>query len=244
MKHEHTWIYLEAKKTKKADLEELKPLLQSIGLTLSLAIVTLAFEAKQYTADQKVDLIVSTNLAEELIDVPATDIPPPPPASVQLPQIVEVADEEKVVDQLEVTFDTEVSTDTRVQEITITEAGPVEETDAEKIDQIFLVVEEGAMPKNGMAAFYKLAGENIRYPAQARRMNVEGKVFVEFVVSRDGTLTDIKVVKGIGSGCDEEAVRIVSLSPPWNPAKQRGKPVRQRIVLPIFFKLYRGAGSN
>jgi protein TonB len=240
MKHNHAWIYLEPKKTKKADLEELKPLLKSIGLAVSLCLVVLAFEVKQYDQEKVVDLIAANNVVEEIIEVPPTDIPPPPPSAVQLPQIVEVANEEQIIEQVQVSFDIEVNTDTRLQDIVLSDPGPVEEVETEKADQIFLVVEETAVPKEGLEAFYKFASENIHYPAQARRMGVEGKVFVEFVVSKDGTLTDIKVVKGIGSGCDEEAVRVVSMAPSWNPAKQRGKPVKQRIVLPIFFKIYKG----
>jgi protein TonB len=88
-----------------------------------------------------------------------------------------------------------------------------------------------------MQAFYEYVGKKLKYPAQARRMNIEGKVFVEFVVNRDGSLVDVKVMKGIGAGCDEEAVRVIQSAPAWKPGKQRGKPVRQRMVLPITFKL-------
>jgi len=98
-------------------------------------------------------------------------------------------------------------------------------------------VEVSAAPKNGLTEFYKSIGKQIIYPAQARRMRVEGKVFVEFVVGRDGKLENVTVIKGIGAGCDEEAVRIIQNSPPWNPGKQRGKPVKQKMVLPIIFKL-------
>ena len=98
-------------------------------------------------------------------------------------------------------------------------------------------MEETATPKGGMSAFYKYVGDKMKYPAQARRMGIEGKVFVEFVINRDGSITDVKAIKGIGAGCDEEAVRVVQSAPPWNPGKQRGKPVRQRYVVPITFKL-------
>ncbi|HEX6890078.1 MAG TPA: energy transducer TonB, partial [Chryseolinea sp.] len=104
-------------------------------------------------------------------------------------------------------------------------------------DQIFLVVEETAAPTGGMPAFYEYVGKKLKYPAQARRMGIEGKVFVEFVIERDGTITDVKAIKGIGAGCDEEAVRVLQSAPKWKPGKQRGKPVRQRMVLPIAFKL-------
>jgi protein TonB len=98
-------------------------------------------------------------------------------------------------------------------------------------------VEETAAPIGGMPAFYEFVGKKLKYPAQARRMGVEGKVFVEFVIERDGTITDVKAIKGIGAGCDEEAVRVLQSAPKWKAGKQRGKPVRQRMVLPIAFKL-------
>lgn len=75
------------------------------------------------------------------------------------------------------------------------------------------------------------------YPHRAQRMGIEGWVFVEFVVERDGSLTDIKVVKGIGGGCDDEAIRVISQAPKWNAGKQRGRSVRVRMVMPIMFKL-------
>ncbi len=68
-------------------------------------------------------------------------------------------------------------------------------------------------------------------------MNLDGRVFIEFVVEKDGSLTDVKVVKGIGGGCDEEAVRVISQAPKWRPGKQRGRAVRVRMVMPIMFKL-------
>jgi periplasmic protein TonB len=109
----------------------------------------------------------------------------------------------------------------------------------EEVEKIFLVVEQPAAPRDGLAAFYKDVSQRIIYPPPARRMGVEGKVFVEFVVERDGSLTQFQVVKGIGAGCDEEAVRVIQGAPSWIPGKQRGKPVRQRMVLPIHFILAR-----
>jgi protein TonB len=76
-----------------------------------------------------------------------------------------------------------------------------------------------------------------KYPAQARRMGIEGKVFVEFVINKDGSIVDVRAMKGIGAGCDELAVKVVQEAPKWKPGKQRGKPVRQKMVLPITFKL-------
>ena len=88
-----------------------------------------------------------------------------------------------------------------------------------------------------MAAFYQYVSKHMEYPTQARRMGVQGKVFVQFVVDKDGSLSDVKVLKGIGSGCDKEAVSIIENAPKWNPGKQRGRPVKVRMVIPIVFQL-------
>ena len=100
----------------------------------------------------------------------------------------------------------------------------------------FIFVEEEPVPVNGLKSFYRELSEKIKYPAQARRMNIEGKVFVEFIVSKKGEPTDFKIVKGIGAGCDEEAIRVIALSK-WEPGKQRGIPVRVKMVMPVYFKL-------
>lgn len=103
---------------------------------------------------------------------------------------------------------------------------------------IFTIVEESATPEGGIEAFFKFIAQEIKYPAEARQKGIEGRVFVEFIVNKDGTISNVKPVKGIGAGCDEEAARVVSLSPTrWNPGKQRGQVVRQRMVLPITFKM-------
>ena len=112
-----------------------------------------------------------------------------------------------------------------------------DEPEEEVAETIFTIVEDPASPVGGNEAFYRFIYDNIKYPTQARRMGIEGKVFVQFVVEKDGTLTDVQAVKGIGAGCDEEAVRVVKAHPKWNPGKQRGQPVKQRIIIPITFKL-------
>jgi len=223
---------MEAKKTESADLTKKTSFFFSIGLLVTLALVFTAFEWKQYE-ENLIDLQgKSTNTFEEMLEVPPTEQPPPPAPIIQQPQIVEVPDEEEIKEDLNLKFDVEVTEETKVEEVVV---APVEEK--ENVDEIFSVVEESANPKGGYPAFYKFVGEKIKYPAQARRMGIEGKVFVEFVVNRDGTIVDVKAIKGIGAGCDEEAVRIVQSAPAWTPGKQRGKPVRQKMVIPITFKL-------
>lgn len=100
----------------------------------------------------------------------------------------------------------------------------------------FIFVENMPMPEGGYEVFYNLLSSNINYPTKARNKNAEGRVFVEFVVNIEGTPVNLKVLKGIGNGCDEEAMRVLSLAK-WTPGKQRGRAVPVKMVVPIFFKL-------
>ena len=105
---------------------------------------------------------------------------------------------------------------------------------------VFTVVEELPEFEGGMDAFYRYIANEMKYPLQARQQGVEGRVDVQFVVEKNGTLSDVKAVKGIGAGCDDEAVRVVQNSPAFKPGSQRGRVVRVRMVLPIVFKLDHG----
>ena len=223
---------MELKKSEKADLTKTSTLFFSLGLTLTLGIILTAFEWKEMEEQAELLAGKTTNTADEIMEVPPTDIPPPPPPQIQQPQVVEVPDEEEIEEEIEVNLDVEMTEETKVEQIEIKVEEPKED-----VDEIFSIVEETATPKGGMAAFYKFVGSKLKYPPQANRMGVEGKVYVEFVINRDGSIVDARVVRGIGAGCDEEAVRVVASSPAWNPGKQRGKAVRQKYTLPIIFKL-------
>lgn len=223
---------MEVKKTEKADLTNKSMFFFSIGLFVTMSITVLVFEDK--TFDEQVELIArNSDVADEVMDVPVTDQPPPPPPQVQQPQVVEVPDEEEIEEEIQVNLDVEMTDDTKVEHIEIKQEEEVKEDE----NQIFTIVEEQAQPVGGMAAFYAYVREKMKYPAQARRMQVEGRVFCEFVVNRDGTLQDVKVIRGIGAGCDEEAIRVIQAAPPWKPGKQRGKAVRSKFNLAIIFKL-------
>lgn len=113
-----------------------------------------------------------------------------------------------------------------------------EEDEEEEVTQtIFTVIEESAMFPGGQEELMKYISENLIYPQKARETGTQGLVYVTFVVERDGSLTDIKILRDIGSGCGEEAVRIVKSMPKWIPAKQRGKAVRMQFNLPVKFTL-------
>ena len=103
--------------------------------------------------------------------------------------------------------------------------------------EVFEVVEQQPEFKGGMEAFYHYLGNEIKYPLQARRMGIEGKVQVQFVVEKDGAISNVQAIEGIGAGCDKEAVRVVENADPFTPGKQLGMPVRVQMVLPVTFKL-------
>ena len=223
---------MEVKKHPQADLTRKTGLFLNIGLVVSLIFCITAFEWKFYDDSGSVDLGQVNDDFEELAEIPPTQQPPPPPPKIQQPQIIEVPDEEEIEEEIEIDLDVEISEETVIEEVEFEEPAEEEET-----DEIFTIVEQQPEPAGGMSAFYAYVGKRIKYPSQARRMGVEGRVFVQFVVERDGTIQDVQAVKGIGAGCDEEAVRIVKSHPKWKAGKQRGKPVRVRMILPITFRL-------
>jgi protein TonB len=106
-----------------------------------------------------------------------------------------------------------------------------------KNDEIFRIVEQAPEYRGGVAAMSAFLQKNLKYPSSASRAGIEGKVFVEFTVGTDGKIENVTTIKGIGFGCDEEAVRVVKLMQNWIPGKQSGSPVRVRFTLPIAFQL-------
>ena len=223
---------MEAKKTPKADLARMSGMFMNLGLAISVGIVLFAFEYKSYDDGALKDLGSVDDEFEELLDIPITEQPPPPPPPpVEQPVIQEVPDEVEI-EEIEVNFDVDVKEETVIKEVVIAEA-PVEE----KADEIFDVVETMPTPPGGMEGWNKYLSQNLKYPTQARRMGIEGTVYVVFVVNTDGSIQDVEILRGIGGGCDEEAMRVVKAAPNWEPGKQRGRPVRVKMRLPIRFKL-------
>ena len=225
---------MEAKKTPKADLTRKSGMFLNLGLAVAVGITLAAFEYKSGDDGALKDLGQVSDNFEEILDIPVTEQPPPPPPPpIEQPVIKEIPDEVKIEDKIEVNFDVDVKETTVIKEVVIADV-PVP---VEIVDEIFDVVETQPSPPGGMSAWNKYLSDNLKYPTQARRMGVEGSVIVVFVVNTDGSIQDVEVLRGIGGGCDEEAVRVVKGAPKWEPGKQRGRPVRTRMRLPIRFKL-------
>ena len=117
---------------------------------------------------------------------------------------------------------------------------PVAEVTGETVegdDVIFTVLEQPAEFAGGIEALKKFLQENMVYPGAARRMGVEGSVYVTFVVDKVGAISDIQLMKGISSECDKEALRVIGIMPPWKPGRQSGHAVNSRFVLPLKFSM-------
>ena len=103
--------------------------------------------------------------------------------------------------------------------------------------ELITIVEIAPEFPGGIQALKKFISSNLIYPQEAKEAGIEGRVFVSFIIEKDGSLSSIQLLRGIGYGCDEEAMAVVKKMPKWKPATQRGKPVRMRYQLPFVFKL-------
>ncbi|MGX8712125.1 MAG: energy transducer TonB [bacterium] len=227
---------MELKKNPKADLEKRRGLYLEIGLVVILAVSLVAFNLKSYDKEMSEGFQREAEQVEEEIII-QTDIqeppPPPPPEAPEVTTVIEVVSDDKE-DIKEVTFSAEVTEDTKNIEIAPVK---IEEEEDETETQIFTVVENDPEFPGGMEALYKYLAQNIKYPQLARDNNITGKVYVTFVVERDGSIANPRVLRDIGGGCGAEAIRVVKSMPKWTPGKQRGKAVRVQFNLPVNFSL-------
>ena len=225
-------IQLKISKVKKN--RSVSHLISSISLFLSFLFVIGMFEWKIKDNGSSVDIEVKSQDFDDLLEIPQTVQIQKPPVKVQAPAIIEVNDEE-IIEEIEINLDIEMTEDTRIEAVIMEQVKVA--MPEEKVDEIFTNVEVKPAPVGGIKAFYDYVGGNLQYPYKAKNMGIEGRVFVGFVVEKDGSLTDIKVAKGIGGGCDEEAVRVIRGAPKWKPGKQLGQSVKVRMILSITFRL-------
>ncbi|GJM60685.1 energy transducer TonB [Persicobacter diffluens] len=230
--------WMQFKKDKEGKEANALPLYFSIGLVISLLLVVLVFEYQTPVQNIMQEEVITETAYFEVEEIPLSQqAPPPKPKLSANVNIIEIPDDVVLQEVVDVDLDIDFSETTQIPDQKISEVVFEEAPEEEVIEEIFTIVEEKPDFPGGVGEFYQYVSKAIKYPAQARRMGISGRVFVQFVVEKDGSITQVEVVKGIGGGCDEEAKRVISASPKWDPGKQRGVPVRVRMVLPIVFKI-------
>lgn len=222
---------MENKKSQEADLEKKKIGFFSVGLVIASASIWLSMSfvgVQDDTAYQKAE---EDSMAEELVyEITPEDEPPPeepeiaPPPPPQTEDIVEVED------------DIEVETDFSNLEVEIEEVPTFVPVEIEK-EEIYDFVDVDPEFQGGEAAMAKWIQENVEYPQMSIEMGETGTVYVEFVVNKNGSIEQVRVVRGVSDALDAEAKRVVKKMPKWKPGEQAGKPVRVRYTIPINFRL-------
>lgn len=215
-------------------LEAMRPTLFLMGLLMATATVLCAFEWRVPLADENFGEAYFTEplpLEDELIPIALVEnkkpIPPPPPLKKEIIDRFVLTNEPLKVEP-EPTFIQE-------EEPRIMEIAPVpEKVEEEKVYSFSEVLP--SFPGGDSLLFDYLAGE-IRYPPHARESGIQGRVYISFVVEKDGSIADVKVERGVSEDIDREALRAVREMPDWNPGSNNGVPVRVRYYLPVFFRL-------
>ena len=227
---------METKKTPKANLESKRPTWLLVGYVTVLAFMFVAFE---WTRDIRVDTSgrINENVFEQDMEIPLTRqpevTPPPPPQVTPINDVLTIIDDDDTAEETNFASSEETGEDVVIKHIPVT-------VDEEVVveDDIFVVVEENPQfPNGGTAGLLQYLGKNIKYPTIPQENGTQGRVTVQFVVNKDGSIVDVKVIRGVDPYLDKEAVRVISTMPKWIPGKQRGVPVRCKFTVPVTFKL-------
>ena len=228
---------MEIKKSEKANLENKKLLFLELGLIVSLGITLIAFEwTSTETNVSTLEAEAEVVLEEEIIPI-TQETPPPPPAAPKIPvlsdQIDIVDDEIEVDDEMFMNLEDDASLGVEIMDYVEVEEEVVEE---EAIP--FQLVEEKPSFQGGDAnQFSKWVNSRLEYPEIAKENGVQGRVTLQFTVEKDGTVTKVRVLRGVDPSLDKEAVRVVSMSPKGKPGKQRDRAVPVTYTFPVIFQL-------
>lgn len=228
---------MEIKKASKADLEGKKSTWLLVGYVIVLAFMFVAFEWTK--RDIKIDMsqaITDLVFEEEIIPIteqPEQITPPPPEPVSSIAETLTIVEDDADVEETAI-----VSSEELNQAVEIKYVAPVVEEEEPEEQTIFEVVEQmPEFPDGGMAGLMKYLSKNIKYPTIAQENGTQGRVTVQFVVNKDGSIVDAKVLRGVDPYLDKEAVRVIMGMPKWKPGMQRGKPVRVKYTVPVMFRL-------
>ena len=228
---------MEIKKTPKADLENKKSTWMLAGYVIVLAFMFVAFEWTK--RDIKIDTsqaVANIVFEEEIIPITEQQeqvTPPPPVAPPPVAENLTIVDNEADVEETDI-----ASTEDVGQAVEIKYVAPTVEEEEPEEQTIFEVVEQmPEFPNGGMAGLMQFLSKNIKYPTIAQENGTQGRVTVQFVVNKDGSIVDATVLRGVDPYLDKEAIRVINSMPKWKPGMQRGKPVRVKYTVPVMFRL-------
>ena len=228
---------MEIKKTPKADLENRRTLYTEIGLVVALLVVWGAFS---YSTKEKAvaSLGEDTQVVEVEDMVPITqETPPPPPEAPKIPVLsdqIDIVEDDIKVDDNFMSLEDDANLGVEIMDY-------VEEVKEEVVEEEaipFQLVEEKPSFNGGDAnEFSKWVNSKLQYPEIAKENGVQGRVTLQFTVNPDGSVSNVKVLRGVDSSLYKEAVRVVSMSPKWKPGKQRDRAVKVTYTFPVIFQL-------
>lgn len=226
---------MEAKKTKKAAIENQRGSWLLMGVIVALAFMFVSFEWTQHDVRIAANSLANDPIfTEELVPItyPEEKLEPPPPPETKVTEVFTIVTNDQEVTSTVLTASTDIGKMADVVWIP-----PVVE--AEKVDEDIIHVSVEVMPEfpGGTSALMKYLSGNIKYPVVSQEMASQGRVIVQFVVDKDGTITDPVVVRGIEAYLDKEALRVISAMPKWKPGRQNQKAVRVKYTVPVVFRL-------
>ncbi len=227
---------MELKKADNVNLEKRSTIFFEIGLVIAISLLLIAFEwTSSGFKDNEYDTGQAEQAEQEIIPITRQEKPKPkPPEPPKVTEILQIVKNDvNLQDELQLE-DLEADINTEVKEIDY----EVDDEEDDGSSEIFFIVED--MPSfqgKGVDAFRQWVSARLKYPEIAAENGISGRVYVQFVVEPNGTVDNVKVIRGVDPALDAEAVRVVKSSPKWKPGKQRGKAVRVAYTIPIVFVL-------
>lgn len=226
---------MEAKKSKKAAIENQRGSWLLMGVIVALSFMFVSFEWTRHDVRIAAHSFANDPIfVEELVPITLTEekLEPPPPPETKVSEWIDI-----VTDQTEVTGTVSTLSEDNGAKYDVVWVKPEIETEIVVETEILVTAE--IMPEfpGGVSAMMKYLSNNIKYPAMSQEVGAQGRVIIQFVVDKDGTITDPVVVKGVDAYLDKEALRVVNGMPKWKPGMQNGKKVRVKYTLPVAFRL-------
>jgi protein TonB len=227
---------MEKKKSERADLQNKRVLFTEIGCIVALALVYFVFDYS--TTDVETAMLEESGMMAEIEDMIAItyDTPPPPPEMPKIPVLsdqIDIVDDDIEIEEIVINLE-----DHKDLGVEIIDYIPVEEEDVTEETLPFVMVEQKPKFNGGDAnEFSKWVNSRLQYPQICIENGRQGRVTLSFTIKADGSLSDVKVLRGVDPALDQEAVRVVKSSPKWTPGKQRDRAVAVSYTFPVIFQL-------